>query len=219
MPDAPDPAETPDAPPTGPEGVEALGHRTYVGGMWEEIGRLQFNFLLEQGLLPSHVLLDVACGSLRGGVHFIPYLDSRKYHGLEMEAALVDAALAHELPSQLVEEKAPEFVISSDFEFHRFSRRPDYAIAQSLFTHLVPDDMSRCLTRLRDFVGDRTCRFFVTFFDGDSDRNPATSHTHLAFWYSQSEMESFAADAGWDFEYIGPWGHPRGQMMSCLTPR
>jgi hypothetical protein len=35
--------------PQGEEAVEKLGHRNYVGGMWEEIGKLQFDFLVQQG--------------------------------------------------------------------------------------------------------------------------------------------------------------------------
>jgi len=50
----------------GPEGIKAAGHRRYVGGMWEEIGQLQFDYLVSQGLRPEHVFCDVACGSLRG---------------------------------------------------------------------------------------------------------------------------------------------------------
>jgi hypothetical protein len=53
--------------PQGEEAVEKLGHRNYVGGMWEEIGKLQFDFLVQQGLKPSHCFLDIGCGSFRGG--------------------------------------------------------------------------------------------------------------------------------------------------------
>ncbi len=38
-----------------------------VGGLWDEIGQLQFDFLRAKGLLPRHKLLDFGCGSLRGG--------------------------------------------------------------------------------------------------------------------------------------------------------
>ena len=33
--------------PEGEHGIEVLGHRGYVGGMWEEIGKLQFEFQSE----------------------------------------------------------------------------------------------------------------------------------------------------------------------------
>lgn len=42
-------------------------HRELVGGMWDEIGTLQFVFLRDHGLEPSQRLLDVGCGALRGG--------------------------------------------------------------------------------------------------------------------------------------------------------
>ena len=43
-------------------------HREVIGGMWEELGRLQKRFLIEQGLKPDHRFLDMGCGSLRAGV-------------------------------------------------------------------------------------------------------------------------------------------------------
>jgi hypothetical protein len=81
--------------PEGDEGIRRLGHRDYIGGMWEEIGRLQFNFLRQQGLTPSHCLLDIGCGALRGGVHFITYLEPGHYLGLDKEKTLIlqEAAL------------------------------------------------------------------------------------------------------------------------------
>ena len=54
--------------------IANIGHRTYVGGLWDELGLLQFQFLLEMGLKPSDCLFDIGCGSLRGGRHFIKYL-------------------------------------------------------------------------------------------------------------------------------------------------
>ncbi len=32
-----------------------------IGGRWEEIGRLQFDFLVAEGLMPAHTLLDIGC--------------------------------------------------------------------------------------------------------------------------------------------------------------
>ena len=66
-------------------------HRRAVGGMWEEIGKLQFNFLVEQGLKPGHFLLDVGCGRLRGGIHFIRYLEPEHYFGIDISKVLLAA--------------------------------------------------------------------------------------------------------------------------------
>src|SRR5205807_6035012 len=66
------------------EHVTAGHHRAIVGGAWEEIGRLQFEFLTGNGLKPHHRLLDVGCGALRGGLHFIRYLDEGNYVGVDL---------------------------------------------------------------------------------------------------------------------------------------
>ena len=36
--------------PHGEKGIAKLGHREYIGGLWEEIGNLQFDFLRSKRL-------------------------------------------------------------------------------------------------------------------------------------------------------------------------
>jgi hypothetical protein len=38
--------------PHGSKGIKRVGHRRYVGGLWDEIGKLQLDFLINQGLRP-----------------------------------------------------------------------------------------------------------------------------------------------------------------------
>jgi hypothetical protein len=64
--------------------VAAGQQRRIVGGEWDEIGRLQFDFLKGAGLKLRHVLLDVGCGRLRGGVHFVAYLERGNYVGIDI---------------------------------------------------------------------------------------------------------------------------------------
>ena len=122
----------------GEPGVVEAGHRRYVGGTWEEGGRIQFDFLRREGLAPHHVLLDIGCGSLRAGVHLIPYLDPGHYLGLDKEPLLVERAISEEFDRETLRMKKPQLVISSCFEFDRFDTPADYALAQSVFTHLPP---------------------------------------------------------------------------------
>jgi hypothetical protein len=156
--------------PRATPSVSQMGHRAYVGGdgvNWEKIGRLQFNFLVAQGLRPQHVLVDIACGSLRGGVLYIPYLNSGNYLGMDISADLIKAGVDSELGQTLFEIKRPELIVSDSFEFAKFSRQPDFAIAQSLFTHLVGPDICLCMKNLRRFAKNNT-RFFATFFESAS---------------------------------------------------
>ncbi len=49
-----------------PAEIAAGAHRAFVGGRWDEIGRSQFEFMKQRGLLPEHKLVDIGCGALRG---------------------------------------------------------------------------------------------------------------------------------------------------------
>lgn len=184
-----------------------------MGGLWHEMGDLQFRFLLDMGLRPEHVLLDIACGSLRAGTRIVPYLNTGNYLGIDIDDELIEHGRTVELGQKLLEVKRPEFVVSSTFEFEKFSRKPDYAIAQSLFTHLVETDISLCLKKLREVAKLRTV-LFATFFEVDSPvENPPESHPHAAFRFTRDQMQRLGEQHGWKMSYIGDWKHPRRQMM------
>jgi SAM-dependent methyltransferase len=204
--------------PQGPEGVKLLGHRAYVGGFWEEIGKLQFDFLIAQGLRPDHHLVDVGCGSLRAGIHFIRYLDVGHYCGVEKERELVRIGIAEELGQELFDAKRPSFIVTDRFEFELCERPPDFALAQSLFTHLTPDLIGLCLENLRPRIAGGGV-FFATFNRSKTAKaNPNESHDHDVFFYTRAQMEEFGRRAGWIPEYIGEWGHPRDQVMITYRP-
>lgn len=50
------------------EQIKSGKHRQVIGGKWEEIGKLRFEFLKAQGLQPEHKFLDVGYGSLCGKI-------------------------------------------------------------------------------------------------------------------------------------------------------
>ena len=192
--------------------IQRLGHRNFVGGLWEEIGQLQFEFVRADGLQPHHVLLDIGCGALRGGVHFIDYLDRGHYLGIDQHQTLIDRGIADELGQERFRDKRPEFVVSSDFEFERFSRVPDYAIAQSLFTHLTEIDIATCLGRLRDFA-EPGCRLLATFFEAPRPVAAPRSGSRVIVRHTREALETVGRERGWRPEYVGDWNHPRDQKM------
>lgn len=204
--------------PEGNLGIKILGHRRYVGGRWDEMGRLQLDFMVRAGLQPSHVFLDVGCGSLRAGRHFIRYLDRGCYLGVEKEAGLVRAGLEKEVGVELVASREPEIAVMEAFEFERLSKVPDLSLANSLFSHLTEEDIRRCLKQLAKFVHPGHV-FFATFFEGESDRNPSHSHDHGHFRYTRDELAAMGRASGWHSRYVGDWGHPRHQVMMRFEAR
>ena len=52
--------------PEGNLGLMLIGYKNYVGGKWDQIGKLQFEFLKKNNLKPDHCFLDIGCGAFRG---------------------------------------------------------------------------------------------------------------------------------------------------------
>src|SRR5262249_43359420 len=142
--------------------INAHVHRDFVGGLWEEIGRLQFDFLVAQGMRPSHTFIDIGCGALRGGLHFIRYLERGHYYGLDINASLLTAG-QRELEAAGLANREAHLLVDDKFQLSRFGRVFDYGVSISLFTHLYLNHIGRCLTEMRK-VMQASSQFFVTFF-------------------------------------------------------
>ena len=202
--------------------IREMGYREFVGGdglYWDEIANLQFNFLRSEGLKPKHILLDIACGCLRAGRLFIEYLNAGNYLGIEKEVNLIIYGVSEEVGMPIFVEKYPFFVVSSNFEFEKFPIQPDYAIAQSILTHLSSEDVYRCLKSLRNFVNSRVI-LYATFFEAFSKvDNPPFSDSIDCFFYTREQMNTIAEISGWYMEYVGDWGHPRDQKLIKLIAK
>lgn len=202
-------------------------HRTMVGAMWDDIGRLQFEFLRAQGLQPQHRLLDVGCGSLRGGVHFVRHLDPDRYCGIDANASLVEAG-HHELALAGLEGRGARLLADADFRVGHFGERFDYAIAVSLVTHLFFNHIQICLSRVAAVLAPGG-RFYVTYFEApeaahlEPITHPpgeiVTAYAHDPFHQSFTELAALAERAGLSAENIGDFGHPRGQRMAVFHAR
>jgi hypothetical protein len=196
--------------------IHESGAREFVGGdgeFWDRIGALQYQFLVDKGLFPSDTLIDVGCGSLRGGVKFIQYLEPGHYLGLDKHIELIIYGVANELGIDEYKQKQPQFAVSDNFEFNKFTDKPTFAIAQSLFSHINSRDIESCLFKLYNIAAPK-CRFFATFKEVATPvanpEHPANQHVYS---YTRAEMESFGVRNHWKPRYIGAWGHPRNENM------
>ena len=183
------------------ERIDFLGHRAYVGGdtaeKWYGIGRRQYHFLVSVGLKPNHKFLDVACGALRLGQFLIPYLEAANYFGIEGEEALVVAGLKDELHFDLAETKHPRFAFNYDFDAPSGATF-DYAMAQSLFTHLIEDDIEKCFSKLAP-LANPGASFYFTYLEGEpyaAQRNVRTSHANRGWRYPFETIAKLGAKAG-----------------------
>lgn len=192
--------------------------REWVGGdagsglPFRESCRFQLDFLIAEGLTPESTLLDLGCGCLRGGVHFIEYLSRGRYLGLDISETVVRWGINHELGTPECNAKWPEFVVSDAFDFGAFSKTPDVVFANSLFTHLPADSVTDSLAKLRRWCGP-SCEAYATFslVDADSDHGGKGHYCggRAAMTYTRDEVATIARQAGWRAEHIGVWGHPK----------
>jgi SAM-dependent methyltransferase len=204
-----------------PEEIAAGVHRDAVGGLWEEVGSLQLRFMQQQGLRSADRLLDIGCGALRGGIHFLRYLEPGCYYGIDANASLI-AAGQMEVERAGLREKRPQLLVTDAFEVARFGVMFDYVLAVSVFTHLHANRVLRCLLEVRRVMAPGA-GFFATVFEA-----PAPGHlapiAHQPggitsffdadpFHYAQAEMAHLGHRAGLEVGFLGDWGHPRAQTM------
>lgn len=114
---------------------------------WDGIADWQINSLKSIGLKPSQTLLDIGCGPLRLGVHAIEYLEDGNYCG--MDASPIYCKIGPEVAKEAGITKKYQILESPGFEFEKFNTKFDFAIAQSVFTHLSREQIHSCMLRLK----------------------------------------------------------------------
>jgi len=203
-------------------------HKRAVGGMWEEMGKLQFEYMVSQGLQPEHYLLDVGCGSLRGGIHFVRYLETGHYSGIDSNARLLKAG-RRELKKQTLDDRKPVLVQTDTFDFQVLHRSFDCALAVSVFTHISLNSITLCLMNMENVLKPGG-RFYATFFENPqgkrnlrplaqlgSDRNRQTYFDRDPYHYDFATFEWICEGTTLTAQYIGDWNHPRSQKMMLFV--
>jgi SAM-dependent methyltransferase len=195
-------------------------HQKAVGGLWQQLGWLQFGYLVGAGLRPHHYFLDVGCGSMRGGRLFVGYLEKGRYYGFDKERRLLTAGRSILKRIGLMA-KEPTLLETSTFDLSSLGGvRFDFALAQSVFSHLIPDDIMLCLKAVVPRLSP--CgEFHATWFDSGSrmgdEGNPHPfrneGNERDIARYPFGMFVEMGQEIGADVQLVGPWGHPRGQKM------
>lgn len=204
-------------------------HRQVVGGLWEEIGALQLAFLQGRGLRPGDLLLDVGCGSLRGGVKFVEYLEGGHYFGIDISPSLLEAGYAQEISlRQDLADKLPRANLKciDDFNAMSFGQQFDYALAQSVFTHLTLNSIRLCLENLHPVLRAGG-KFYATYFRITDDQPAGVARPNESgivtcghkdpYHYRVADFQHLIRGLPWVLDEELDWGHPRGQRMLVFS--
>jgi len=190
-------------------------YRAYVGPpeTYDLVSAMQFNVLTAIGLREYHYLLDIGCGSLRGGKLFIPYLLPGHYFGIEPEQWLIEEGIKKELGHDLIRIKQPVFSNDDNFTLSIFNRMFDFLLAQSIFSHASQPQIRRCLAEAK-VVMKPTSIFAATFLKGEKNYEGIKGLYPACVTYTLEHMISLVTEHGLNCTPLD-WPHP-GQQTWLL---
>ena len=170
-------------------------HHSNYGEPWAG-GRDIFEFLANASTLtPTDQVLEIGCGTLRVGLHFIRYLEAGRFHCLERDELSLMAALQYELPAQGLLYKRPMIVRGEDMDFSKFGDTVMYDLiyASAVFIHIPDKLVWTGLERLAGKLRPQRGRIFV-------------SH-NLKFCFRLGRDECTRRLAKLGLEYVGKHTH------------
>jgi hypothetical protein len=129
-------------------------------------------------------------------------------------------------------EKNPTLAQMGDFNFASLNQEFDFALAQSVFTHLPLNSIIRCVMNIDKVLVDGGL-FFATFFEnpqGKSNLEPILQPTKIRkkrptffdkdpYHYDFETFKWICEGTGLEAKYIGDWNHPKNQKIMRFTKK
>ena len=195
--------------------------------LWEMKRDFQISFLRNIGLKPEHQLMDFGCGTLRGGLPLIQYLDTGNYSGIEVRQEVLDEGIL-ELNESGLKHKAPRLECVTDLSQHELGVRYDVIWAFSVLIHLEDNILREVL----DFVSRHLSEKGVFYANVNVGTQPDGSwqgfpvvYRNFDFYKAAFERNNMTVS---DLGYLQEFGHfhPRlsqeaqeYQRMLCAVRR
>jgi len=171
-----------------------LNPRTATGGGWEDTGKMQLDRLVRYGIKPEHTLFDLGCGTLRGGRHIIPFLNTNNYYGNDISQEI---SFESEKILQIdhLQDKNPHLFLTDNIEFNEVhGKKFDFIHAQSVLSHMPPEDIEQLFINVRKIMHSST-QFLATFFLSSTGKIYA-GNQRKNFYYPLTWMQDVAKKYG-----------------------
>ena len=177
---------------------------------FEKMNRVwQLEFLCNHGLKPSDRFLDYGCGPAAAGVHFIEFLEAGKWVGVDISNESIK--VGNELIQRKgLEAKRPELIYTPKGDLTPLAGRAfDVVIAQSVFTHLPPDEIIAILGRLKPLLAPGGA-----IFSSFSCCPKGIIQQQLHNWYyDHAFIREAALDNRLQLDILPDWQHPYQNTM------
>ncbi len=188
--------------------VRQEAYKELLGGgreEWETRGAFQLHLLTSMGLSRSHRLLDVGCGPLRAGEHFIRMLDEGRYFGIDYNPDFI------RLARQIVDShadlaaKKPQLESIDGFEVSRLNRRFDYVMVFSVLNHCDRSQKDLFFRRIGQVLAP-DAKVYVTHAKWFGDHFLAESGLKLTKVFARAEDIAPTLD-------VNRWGWRHGESV------
>jgi SAM-dependent methyltransferase len=139
-------------------------YKSLLGGgaaEWGTRGEFQLVFLRQMGLQDGHRLLDVGCGPLRAGEHFIRALGTGGYCGIDDNKDFVKVAKQIVAGHEDLLTKNPRIEHVTGFDFERLGERFDYVMVFSVLNHCTDDERKAFFSNIGHIAKDTT-KIYIT---------------------------------------------------------
>lgn len=139
--------------------------------LYDRVGIDTFAVLKDLGLKVESTLLDVGCGSLCSGRHFLAYLEAGNYYAVEPNTWLLEEMVEKELGENWPGWKEMHLYSFDDFKLSRIGRTFDFVLAHSIFTHATQAQVKTIMDEARQVMHADSV-FAATYYyaSADSDR-------------------------------------------------
>ncbi|MDB2408176.1 class I SAM-dependent methyltransferase [Crocinitomicaceae bacterium] len=114
---------------------------------WFSYSDWQMDVLKSFNIDESCKILDIGCGPLRFGLEAINYLNDGCYYGIDPYPRYIE--LGKLLYDAIGMDKKYTVIHDNEFNFHLFETEFDFALAQSVFTHLSREQVILALTNAK----------------------------------------------------------------------
>jgi len=193
--------------------------------LWRMKRDFQLAFLKARGLKPHHRLLDVGCGTMRGGLPLIGYLDAGRYVGVDVRIEALAQGFS-EIREAGLEDRSPTVILLPDIGELSLARPVDFAWAFSVLFHMTDEIVDRCFAAVSRNLGSDG-QFYANVVTGA--RATRRWREFPVVWRRLDDYESLASRHDMRMETLGELrdlGHVSGQklgdaqiMLRCVKTR
>lgn len=184
-----------------------------IGGIPEILGPWQLELLRLHDLEPNHRVLDLGCGTLRGGLHIIDFLDPNCYFGADPNQWLLDTGEIFVNDAGLAEKnpRLGDLDWADTLPDHSF----DFILTQSVLNHLDRRGIRQLVERAeKKLAPDGMWLGTATFCNDVPELTSHQPHPTRPNEFVSTKMNpdwfaSILNEFGLQIDFVLPMTHPR----------